>query len=170
MPRCCSSSGHFFCQHFNNIVFTSPNAMDVNLIVLLGPTASGKTRLAARLAKDIGAEIISADSRQVYRGMDMGTGKDLSDYVVEGTAVPYHLIDIVEPDYEFSVFDYQQRFSRCFAEISKRAVMPLMVGGTGLYINAVLKGYRMRYVPENPAWRSTWEGEESATLDARGYS
>lgn len=138
--------------------------MNINLIVLLGPTASGKTKLAARLAKDFGAEIISADSRQVYRGMDMGTGKDLRDYQVEGTLLPYHLIDIVDPAYEFSVFDYQQRFFHCFAELRARNILPLMVGGTGLYIDAVLKSYRMYKVPEDPALRAVLEKEDSELL------
>ena len=132
--------------------------MKINPIVILGPTASGKTRLAARLAKDLRAEIISADSRQVYRGMDMGTGKDLGDYLVEGTAVPYHLIDIVDPGYEFSVFDYQRCFFQCFSEITAKNVLSVMVGGTGLYINAVLKGYRMLAVPENYDLRAELQG------------
>ncbi len=138
--------------------------MDINLIVLLGPTASGKTKLAARLAKDLGAEIISADSRQVYRGMDRGTGKDLDDYWVAGTLIPYHLIDIVDPAYEFSVFDYQQRFFQCFTEIRSRNILPLLVGGSGLYIDAVLRGYRMHKVPEDRILRATLEKEDSSLL------
>ena len=132
--------------------------MKINPIVILGPTASGKTKLAARLAKDLRAEIISADSRQVYRGMDMGTGKDLGDYLVEGTAVPYHLIDIVDPGYEFSVFDYQRCFFQCFSEITAKNVLSVVVGGTGLYMNAVLKGYRMLAVPENYDLRAELQG------------
>jgi tRNA dimethylallyltransferase len=128
-----------------------------NLIVILGPTASGKTRLAARLARDRSSEIISADSRQVYRGMDIGTGKDLGEYVVDGFAVPYHLIDIVDPDYEFSVFDYQTNFSRVFTDISSRGIVPVMVGGTGLYIEAAITGYRLLQVPENPSLRHELE-------------
>jgi tRNA dimethylallyltransferase len=135
-----------------------------NLIVILGPTASGKTRLAARLAAELGSEIISADSRQVYRGMDIGTGKDLKDYVVEGVAVPYHLIDIADPAHDFSVFEYQRLFFRCFQEISSRGVIPVMVGGTGLYIEAVLMGYRMLEVPENPVLREELEGEDMEKL------
>ena len=141
--------------------------MTANLIVILGPTASGKTKLAARLAKEIGAEIISADSRQVYRGMDIGTGKDISDYVVEGIRVPCHLIDIVDPDYEFSVFDYQRRFFQCFSEIRDRDVLPVMVGGTGLYLDTVLRGYRMPAVPENSLLRAELEREETETLTIR---
>lgn len=141
--------------------------MRINLIVILGSTASGKTKLAARLAKDLGAEIISADSRQVYRGMDLGTGKDLNDYLVEGVAVPRHLIDIVAPDDEFSVFEYQRRFFQCFSEITAREVLPVMVGGTGLYIDAVLKGYRMPPVPESHELRAELEAAEPDTLIRR---
>jgi tRNA dimethylallyltransferase len=131
--------------------------MTFNLIIILGSTASGKTKLAARLARDRGSEIISADSRQVYRGMDIGTGKDFGEYVVDGLAVPCHLIDIVDPDYEFSVFDYQVNFSRVFTDISSRGVVPIMVGGTGLYIEAAIKGYRLLEVPENPSLRHELE-------------
>jgi tRNA dimethylallyltransferase len=138
-----------------------------NLVVILGPTASGKTMLAARLAKDMGSEIISADSRQVYRGMDIGTGKDLGEYIVDRVAVPYHLIDIVDPDYEFNVFEFQQRFFRCFSEISSRGVVPVMVGGTGLYIESVLMGYRMMEVPENHVFREDLEKENLQALAGR---
>lgn len=141
--------------------------MKINPIVILGSTASGKTKLAARLAKDLRAEIISADSRQVYRGMDMGTGKDLGDYLVEGTAVPYHLIDIVDPGYEFSVFDYQRCFFQCFSEITAKNVLSVMVGGTGLYINAVLKSYRMLAVPENYDLRAELQGQGADLLIKR---
>jgi tRNA dimethylallyltransferase len=141
--------------------------MKVNLIVILGPTASGKTTLAAKLAKELGSEIISADSRQVYRGMDLGTGKDLSDYCVEGIAIPCHLIDIVDPDVDFSVFDYQQRFFRCFAEILSRNVLTILVGGTGLYLESVLQGYRMCAVSENPSLRSELATEPMESLVRR---
>jgi tRNA dimethylallyltransferase len=141
--------------------------MKYNLIVILGPTASGKTRLAARLAGDIRAEIISADSRQVYRGMDIGTGKDLAEYVVEGVNIPYHLINIVNPDDEFNVFEYQRRFLNCFKEISSRGMMPMLVGGTGLYIESVLKGYRMPFVPENSKLRKEVEMADMETLAKR---
>ena len=139
----------------------------VNLIVVLGPTASGKTKLAARLAKDLPSEIISADSRQVYRGMDIGTGKDLSEYVVDGINIPCHLIDIVDPAYEFNVFEYQRRFFACFSEISSRGMIPIMTGGTGMYIESVLKGYRMLEVPESPKLREELEKEEMDTLVKR---
>ena len=130
-----------------------------NLIVILGPTASGKTRLAARLAAAIGAELISADSRQVYRGMDIGTGKDLGEYIVDGVPVPYHLIDVAEPGHLFSVFEFQQRFYECFREITARGRMPIVVGGTGLYLESILREYRMLPVPENAALREQLKGQ-----------
>ncbi len=138
-----------------------------NLLVILGPTASGKTGLAVRLARRIGGEIISADSRQVYRGMDLGTGKDLTEYDRGGTVVPYHLIDILNPDEEFSVFAYQQYFDRYFQEITERARIPVMVGGTGLYLDAVIRGYRMPAVPENLELREELAGEEMESLRRR---
>jgi len=161
------------CPHQRKI-FSSPLAnhfsyvmKTLNLIVILGPTASGKTALAAQLAKVLGSEIISADSRQVYRGMDLGTGKDFSEYCVEGVAIPCHLIDIIDPNVDFSVFDYQQCFFRCFTEISSRGVLPLLVGGTGLYLESVLQGYRMREVPENPELRKELASEPMESLVRR---
>ncbi|MBP1753057.1 MAG: tRNA delta(2)-isopentenylpyrophosphate transferase [Geobacteraceae bacterium] len=138
-----------------------------NLIVILGPTASGKTRLAARLAARIGAELISADSRQVYRGMDIGTGKDLAEYIVDGVTVPCHLIDVAEPGHLFSVFEFQQRFYECFREIGARGRVPVAVGGTGLYIESVLREYRMLPVPENAALREELEALSMEELAAR---
>jgi tRNA dimethylallyltransferase len=138
--------------------------MQTNLIVILGPTASGKTALAVQVARALGSEIISADSRQVYRGMNLGTGKDLSEYCIDGVRIPYHLIDIVDPDDDFSVFDYQQRFFRCFAEISSRDRLPVLVGGTGLYLESVLQGYRMCEVPENEALRHELAGRDMESL------
>jgi len=120
-----------------------------NLIVILGPTASGKTRIAARLARDLASEIISADSRQVYRGMDLGTGKDTSEFLVDGVTIPCHLIDVVDTDHEFNLFEYQKMFYRSFLDISERGLIPIMAGGTGLYIEAVVKDYRMLEVPED---------------------
>jgi tRNA dimethylallyltransferase len=141
--------------------------MPHNIIVILGPTASGKTKIAARLARDMGSEILSADSRQVYRGLDIGSGKDLTEYVVDGVPISYHLIDIVDPDHEFSVFEYQQHFFRCFEDLSSRKVTPILVGGTGLYIESVLKGYRMPLVPENRRLRQELENEDMALLVKR---
>lgn len=141
--------------------------MTMNLIVILGPTASGKTRLAVLLARDVRGEIISADSRQVYRGLDLGTGKDLAEYTVAGVSVPYHLIDVVEPAHEFNVFEYQRLFFRCFPQILLRGAMPVLVGGTGLYLEAVLKGYRLLPVPENAALRQELAAEKMETLAGR---
>ena len=124
------------------------------IITLLGPTASGKTTLAAHLAAHLGnAEIISADSRQVYRGMDVGTGKDLADYVVDGMQVPYHLIDIVPAGHKYNLFQYQQDFHSALTDICNRGCQAILCGGTGLYIESVLKGYHMVPVPENPQLR-----------------
>lgn len=138
-----------------------------NLIVILGPTASGKTRLAAVLARDLQSEILSADSRQVYRGMDLGTGKDLDEFTVDGITIPYHLIDIVSPDYEFNVFEFQQRFYENYSLLLNRGKLPIMVGGTGLYIEAVLKGYRMIEVPENAKFRKEAEALDIEALQER---
>jgi tRNA dimethylallyltransferase len=138
-----------------------------NLLVVLGPTASGKTELAVRLARRIGGEIISADSRQVYRGMDLGTGKDLSQYRDGETIVPCHLIDILDPREEFSVFDYQRLFHRSLQEITKRAKIPLLVGGTGLYLDAVIRGYRMPAVPQDLNLREKLEGVAMEPLRRR---
>lgn len=119
--------------------------MSYNLLVILGPNASGKTRVAVQVARALKGEIISADSRQVYRGMDIGTGKDLEEY----GSVPYHLIDIVDPGYEFNVFEFQRRFRKAFQEIQARGHLPLLVGGTGMYLDSVLRGYELIEVPEN---------------------
>ena len=124
-----------------------------NLITILGPTASGKTSVAAKVASALNGEVISADSRQVYRGMDLGTGKDYGDYVIDGKTIPYHLIDIVEAGYEYNVFEYQKDFLRVFAEISKRGKLPVMCGGSGLYLEAILKNYKLIQVPINDKLR-----------------
>ena len=123
------------------------------MITILGPTASGKTPLAASLAKEIGGEIISADSRQVYRRMDIGTGKDLEDY----GDIPYHLIDIAEPGTKYNLFQYQQDFFDAYNNIIGRGKIPILCGGTGLYIEAVLKGYQLSPVPQNPELRKRLE-------------
>lgn len=127
---------------------------DYDLITILGPTASGKTPLAAALASCLDSEIISADSRQVYRGMDLGTGKDLADYTVAGKTIPYHLIDIVDPGYKYNVFEYQRDFLQSYQSVRERGKLPILCGGTGLYLEAVLKGYRLIPVPENPELRN----------------
>ena len=123
--------------------------MAKNLIVILGPTASGKTNLAAKLAYDLQGEIISADSRQVYKNMDIGTGKDLSQYILNGRRIPYHLIDIVEPEDEFNLFEFQSRFYKIFSDLTEKKILPVLVGGTGLYLESVLTGYNMPHAPMN---------------------
>lgn len=132
------------------------------MITILGPTASGKTTLAAHLAATVDGEIISADSRQVYRRMDIGTGKDLGDYTVGGRHIPYHLIDIAEPGTRYNLFRYQRDFCRAYEDIVARGRRPILCGGTGLYIEAVLKGYSLAAVPENKELRTRLEGK---TLD-----
>ena len=145
--------------------------MKYDLITILGPTASGKTPLAAALANRLNTEIISGDSRQVYRRMDLGTGKDLVDYVVDGHEVPYHLIDIVEPGYKYNVFEYQRDFLKAYEEITVKGKLPILCGGTGMYIESVLKGYRLLPVPENPELRASLEGKslEELTRILEGY-
>jgi tRNA dimethylallyltransferase len=126
-----------------------------DLVTILGPTASGKTPFAAALAYDINTEIISADSRQIYHGMDLGTGKDLEDYVVNGRQIAYHLIDICDPGYKYNVFEFQRDFLKAYEDISSRGMLPILCGGTGMYIESVLKGYRLMPVPENPELRES---------------
>ena len=125
-----------------------------NLLVVTGPTATGKTAFAAHLAYHLNGEIISADSRQVYRGMDRATGKDFSDYVVNGKQIPFHLVDIVDPGYEYNVFEFQKDFLSAYNLITAKGKLPILCGGTGLYIESVLKGYRLIDVPENPGLQS----------------
>ena len=132
-----------------SIIFQS----DVNLVVVLGPTASGKTSLGVALAEHFNGEIISADSRQVYRGMDIGSGKDLDEY----GEIPHHLIDIVDPGYEFNVFEFQQRFNDAFLSIQNNNHLPFLVGGTGLYLASVLNGYQFTEVPNNQPLRDMLE-------------
>lgn len=124
-----------------------------DLITVLGPTASGKTRFAVQLADRLGAEIISGDSRQVYRRMDLGTGKDLDDYRIGDRSVPYHLIDIVEPGTKYNVFEYQRDFLEAYNDIRRRGRKAVLCGGTGLYIESVLRSYRLSPVPQNPELR-----------------
>ena len=136
------------------------------LITILGPTASGKTSFAAALAAQLDTGIISADSRQIYRGMTIGTGKDLEDYVVEGKKIPYHLIDICEPGYKYNVFEYQHDFFKAFKEIREKGKIPILCGGTGLYIESVLKGYRLLDVPQNPELRERLKDKTLPELEA----
>ena len=141
------------------------------MITILGPTACGKTAFAAHLAFNIGGEIISADSRQVYRAMDIGTGKDLDDYIMEGKKVPYHLIDIADAGEKYNVFRYQHDFLEAYNDIRSRNVVPVLCGGTGLYIESVLRGYHLSPVPQNHALRASLEGKtlEELTDILKGY-
>jgi len=135
-----------------------------NLITITGPTAGGKTSVAAHLAKRIDGEIISADSRQVYRGMDLGTGKDISDYAVDNNQIPYHLIDIVDAGYEYNVFEYQRDFVKAYTDITSRGKFPIVCGGSGLYIEAVLKGYKLINVPVDEPLREKLSGKNLEEL------
>lgn len=140
---------------------------DARLLVIVGPTASGKTTFAAHMAKEMGGEIISGDSRQVYRGMDIGTGKDIADYTVGGDEIPYHLIDIAEPGEKYNVYRYQQDFAEAYADITGRGRQPILCGGSGLYVEAVIKNYNLLSVPPCPALRAKLEDktqEELATI------
>ena len=134
--------------------------MSTQMITILGPTASGKTTLAAHLAEHLGnAEIISADSRQVYRGMDIGTGKDLCDYTVNGVHIPYHLIDIADAGSKYNLFQYQHDFVKAYDDIMARGATPILCGGTGLYLESVIKGYHLSAVPENKELRDRLSGK-----------
>lgn len=135
------------------------------LITIIGPTASGKTAFAAALAARLDTEIISGDSRQVYRSMDIGTGKDLADYVVDGKQIPHHLIDICNPGDKYNVFEYQHDFHKAFEEIRKKGKLPILCGGTGMYIESVLRGFKLLDVPQNPALRESLKGKSLAELE-----
>ena len=126
-----------------------------NLVTILGPTACGKTSLAVALAHRLQTAVISADSRQVYRSMDLGTGKDLDEYVYQGCEVPYRLIDIVDAGYKYNVFEYQRDFLKAFEELRAQGQLPVMCGGTGMYLESVLRGYRLVEVPENKELRES---------------
>lgn len=145
--------------------------MNYELITILGPTASGKTPLAAALAARLQTEIISGDSRQIYRRMDLGTGKDLADYTVGSYRVPYHLIDIAEPGYKYNVFEFQRDFLEAFRQIREKGKLPILCGGTGMYLESVLKGYRLMPVPENPELRAELEEKslQELTEILKGY-
>ena len=142
-----------------------------DLIAILGPTASGKTPFAAALAAELHTEIISADSRQIYRGMDLGTGKDLADYTVNGRQIPYHLIDIADPGYKYNVFEYHRVFLKAYEAMKQRGLLPIVCGGTGLYLESVLKGYRLMPVPENTELRERLSDQslEELTETLRQY-
>lgn len=131
--------------------------MQNNLLVVLGATATGKTSLAVHLAKEFQGEIISADSRQIYRGMDLGTGKDIEEYVVDGVSIPYHLIDIADAGYKYNVYEFQRDFVKAFEQISAKNKMPVVCGGTGMYLEAALKGYKLIAVPKDQHFRDELE-------------
>ena len=141
-------------------------AFAYDMVTVLGPTASGKTTLAVALADAMDGEIISADSRQVYRRMDLGTGKDLNDYIINGKCIPYHLIDIVEPGTKYNVFEYQRDFLDAYHLVCSKGRFPILCGGTGLYLESVLRGYRLMPVPENPELRSRLEQKSLEELTA----
>jgi tRNA dimethylallyltransferase len=142
---------------------TNPN--NYNLLIILGPTASGKTRFAASLARHIDGEIISADSRQVYKQMNLGTGKDYDDYTVDGAQIPYHLIDLFEPGYKYNVYEYQKDFLKVFKLILQQGKFPVLCGGTGMYIEAVTKGYKLIAVPVNPGLREKLKDKSLPELE-----
>ena len=139
----------------------------VDMICILGPTAIGKTHVAIGMARKMGGEIISADSRQVYRRMDIGTGKDLDEYSEGGAAVSYHLIDIVEPGTEFNLYEYQQEFIKAYDDVRNRKKLPILCGGTGLYVDAVLKGYHLVKVDRDDVLRTELEGDSEEELVKR---
>ncbi|WP_165040812.1 tRNA (adenosine(37)-N6)-dimethylallyltransferase MiaA [Dysgonomonas sp. ZJ709] len=134
-------------------------------ITIIGPTASGKTTFACQLAHNLDAEIISGDSRQVYRSMDIGTGKDLDDYIVDGKAIPYHLIDICDAGEKYNIYEYQHDFHKVYTDIKNRNKLPILCGGSGLYIESVLKGYSLANVPENKELRTKYEGKSLSELE-----
>lgn len=136
-----------------------------NLIVITGPTASGKTAFAAHLANALNGEIISGDSRQIYRRMNLGTGKDYQDYFVNGKQIPAHLIDIKEPGYKYNVYEFQNDFFKIFTQLTEQNKTAILCGGTGLYIEAVLKGYKMIHVPPNPELRKSLEEKSLQELE-----
>jgi tRNA dimethylallyltransferase len=163
----CADPCTFPCQTYEILLFFIYFCLVNKMITILGPTACGKTSLAAALAYDLGAEIISADSRQVYKGMDIGTGKDLADYEIAGRHIPYHLIDIAEPGTKYNLYRFQHDFYEAYTDIVNRGVQPILCGGTGLYIEAVLRGYELSEVPQNPALREQLAGETLEELTRR---
>ncbi len=139
--------------------------MKYDIVTILGPTATGKTSLAVQLAHRLNGEIISADSRQVYRGMDIGTGKDLDEYEIDGEVIPFHLIDIADAGTRYNLFEYQKDFTAALADIRSRGKLPVMCGGSGLYIEAILNRYKMVEVPVNNALRKRLENKDIRQLE-----
>ncbi len=137
---------------------------DYDLLVITGPTASGKTSLAVSVISRLKGEIISADSRQVYRGMNIGTGKDYDDYLVDGVRIPCHLIDIADPGYKYNVFEYQRDFIKVYSSLKERNVFPVVCGGSGMYADSIITGYRMFEVPHDSGLRSKLEKKSMEEL------
>jgi len=149
---------HAFIQQYQAMLIDKQQFFEkYNLLAIVGPTASGKTAFAARVAYELDGEILSADSRQVYIGMDIGTGKDLDDYIVNGKKIPYHLIDLVPAGHKYNLFQYQRDFFKAYQDVVSRGKFPIMCGGTGLYIDAIVRNYNLLEVPENPQLRSELE-------------
>ena len=142
-----------------------------DIIVITGPTATGKTRLAALVASRLGSGVISADSRQVYRGMDLGTGKDMSDYIVDGKTIPCYLVDIADAGYRYNVYEYQRDFFRVYNEMRSRNLLPVVCGGSGMYVDSIVSGYKLIQVPVNETLRQQLEGKslEELTTILSGY-
>jgi tRNA dimethylallyltransferase len=138
--------------------------LNYDLLAITGPTASGKTSLAAAVAKQLGGEIISADSRQVYRGMNLGTGKDYDDYLIDGVSIPFHLIDIADPGYKYNVFEFQRDFNKVYSELKERHVFPVVCGGTGMYVDSIITGYKMVEVPPDSGLRAELEKKSMEEL------
>lgn len=138
---------------------------DFNSVVLLGPTAVRKTSLGVKLAAEFGFEIISADSRQVYKGLDLGSGKDLDEYTINGVQIPYHVIDVTDLSHEYNLFDYTKDFYKAFSDITSRGKIPLVVGGTGMYLDSFIRNYELVEVPENPELRKELESKSLEELD-----
>jgi tRNA dimethylallyltransferase len=145
-------------------ITVGPDMMSYDMLVVTGPTASGKTALAATIAHRLGGEVISADSRQIYRKMNLGTGKDYNDYIVDGKPVPYHLIDIADPGYKYNVFEYQRDFTATLLGMRSRGAFPVVCGGSGMYIDAIVSGYRMFEVPPDPEFRASLEDKSLSEL------
>jgi len=140
--------------------------LNYDLLVVTGPTASGKTSLAVAVAKKLGGEVISADSRQVYRGMDIGTGKDYADYIIDGIRIPCHLIDIAEPGYKYNVFEYQRDFNKVYSSLKARNAFPVVCGGSGMYADSIITGYKMFEVPPDSGLRIELEKKSMDELKA----
>jgi tRNA dimethylallyltransferase len=145
-----------FSSGFINSIAVELN-QEYDLLVVTGPTASGKTSLAVAIAIKVGGEIISADSRQVYRGMNLGTGKDYDDYVIDGKRIPCHLLDIADPGYKYNVFEYQRDFIKVYSELKERSVFPVVCGGSGMYADSIISGYKMAEVPPDSGLRAELE-------------